>query len=190
MFAGSCAEYEWKTDYYFEDSTPLKPSSLYGRTKGDLREFCEELSDKTDLSTAWARLFFLYGPHGHRARIPASTIRSLLEGELAVCRHGDYVRDYLHIDDAARGMVRLLFSDVTGPINIAAGSGVALSDMVEVIARCMEREDLIRIHQHPGTEPPTIIADVQRARDLLEWRPTIGLDDGLEDTISWWRERE
>src|SRR5207245_614301 len=79
-----------------------------------LASLLEAYAGQTGLSQAWARIFFLYGPREHPKRLVSSVIRSLLRGERARCSHGQQIRDYLHVEDAAGALVALLESEVTG----------------------------------------------------------------------------
>src|SRR5581483_9823238 len=85
VVAGTCAEYDWGYGYCAEGKTPLAPATLYGKCKDALRSVLEGFAAAADLSTAWGRLFYLYGPHEHPDRFVASVIRRLLAGEPAPC---------------------------------------------------------------------------------------------------------
>src|SRR4030095_7552715 len=95
-------------------------------------------------SSAWGRLFFLYGPHEPRERLVASVIRSILMDEPALCSHGRQNRAFLHVQDAADALVALLDSAVSGPVNIASGTPVAVLDVVQEIANPLERPNLVQ----------------------------------------------
>jgi nucleoside-diphosphate-sugar epimerase len=140
-------------------------------------------------ASAWGRIFFLYGPHEHPDRLVSSVIRSILAGQPARTSHGEQIRDYLYAGDVADAFVRLLESDVTGPINVASGQPIALKDIVTRIGSLMGRPDLIHLGAIPAaaTDTPKVVADTARLRSALGWTPAHDLDRGLTDTINWWR---
>jgi len=183
--AGTCAEYDWNYGYCSESITPLSPSTTYGICKHSLRIMLDAFSLEAGLSSAWGRIFFLYGPHEHPGRLVASVIHALLAGRPALCSHGNQIRDFLHVADVASAFVALLESDVRGAINIASGKPVAIKDLVFQIARQIGREDLLHLGAIPVKEndPPVLIADIRRLSVEVGWRPTYGIDEGIINTI-------
>ena len=189
--AGSCAEYEWGSDEpCSETKTPLNPATLYGACKHALRIMLEAYAAQANVSAAWGRIFFLYGPREYESRLVASVIRSLLRGEPARCSHGRQVRDLLYVEDVAGAFVRLLDSDVRGAVNIASGHAVALKDVVGQIGERLNRSDLVKLNAvpAPANEPRYLVADVKRLSEELSWRPEHDLHDGMNKTIVWWQQ--
>src|SRR5205823_14815349 len=107
---------------------------------------------QTGVSTAWGRLFFLYGPHEHPQRLVASVIRSLLSGVHARCSHGRQIRDFLYIRDAAEAFVALLHSKVAGSVNIASGQALALKELITAVADKVGRRDLVQLDAIPASD--------------------------------------
>ena len=192
VFVGSCAEYDWRHGVCDEGSTPLRPGTRYGEAKRALGElFAAFLAAGGGPSGAWARPFFLYGPHEGPRRLIASVIRSLLRGEPARCSHGRQIRDYLYSVDLADALVTLLESDVEGPINLASGEPTSIAHLVYRAAASLDREELVElgaIEARPD-EPPLIVADVGRLRTELGWSPSHSVDEGMALTVDWWRAR-
>jgi len=186
---GSCAEYDWRDGHCSELVTPLNPATIYGVCKHAFQLLLSAYSKQARLSSAWGRLFFLYGPHEPQQRLVASAIRSILMEEPARCSHGRQIRDFLYVQDAADALVALLDSDSLGPVNIASGVPVAVGEVVRVIADQLERPDLIRLGALPASkdEPPVLVADVSRLRDEVGWSPQHDLAGGLAETITWWK---
>jgi nucleoside-diphosphate-sugar epimerase len=186
---GTCAEYDWSSDCCSENSTALNPETIYGTCKRDTQRALDELGKQTGLSTAWGRLFFLYGPHEDRERLVASVIVSILQRETALCSHGEQVRDLLYTPDAGDALVALLDSEVSGAVNIASGAPVHLRDVIEEIARQLHGSELVQLGARPApeNEPARLLADVARLRDEVGWTPRYDLRQGLAETISWWQ---
>ena len=189
VVAGTCAEYDWGSDLYSETTTPLAPKTLYGNCKHGLQLILSAFAAQRGLSFAWGRIFFLYGPNEDPARLVSSVIRSLQKGEVARCTSGKQVRDFLYVADVADGLVSLLASRATGPINIASGVKVTLREVVEEIGRQMSRQDLIQFGALPDnvTDPKSLVADIGRLRTELGWQPSHDLKEGLARTIEWWQ---
>ncbi|HWS87095.1 MAG TPA: NAD(P)-dependent oxidoreductase [Pyrinomonadaceae bacterium] len=193
VVAGSCAEYDWRAGgHCSEAETPLAPATPYGACKHALRIMLEALAGRAGFSAAWGRIFFLYGPHEHPARLVASVVRSLLRDEPALCSHGRQVRDFLYVKDVAAAFVSLLGSEVTGAVNIASGRPVSLAEVIDKVAVRLGRSHLVRLGAVPAPagEPPSLTAEVARLREEVGWSPGYSLDEGLEETIEWWRSRE
>ncbi len=190
VMAGTCAEYEWSREVYPEDA-PRCPATLYGAAKHGLHTVAAAYAEQAGLALAWARLFFLYGPHEDPDRFIPSLVLPLLRGEPAPMTDGTQRRDFLHTADAGAALAALAGSQVTGAINIASGEDVALCDVGERLARLAGGPELLDLGALDRREddPPSIVADVGRLRDELGWQPRIGLDDGLRETFQWWRER-
>lgn len=187
--AGTCAEYDWRFGYCVEGVTPLAPRTVYGRCKHALQELTATFAGTTGLPSAWGRVFFLYGPGEHPARLVPSVVRALLAGEPARCTHGDQVRDYLHIADAAAAFAALLDSDVIGAVNIASGVPTVLRELVSLVGELLGKQELLRFGAipAPADEPPLLIGDVRRLRDEVGWSPVYDLSQGLTETVRWWR---
>jgi nucleoside-diphosphate-sugar epimerase len=192
VMAGTCAEYDWRYGYCSEGVTPLCPSTLYGTAKHALQLLLEAYAQQANLSAAWGRLFFLYGPDEAAGRLVPSVVQALLRREPVGCTHGRQVRDFLHVADAAAAFVALLDQDVRGPLNIASGAPVALREVIATVASQLGGEGLVHYGSRPSPpdDPPLLVADVRRLREEIGWQPTYDLANGLADTISWWRERE
>ncbi len=189
--AGTCAEYEWGGAGPFrEHATPTRPGSLYGACKHALRVMASAYAAQVRMSFAWGRLFHLYGPREKPERLVASLVRSLLAGRRAVCRHGDYERDFLHVKDAGAAFAALLDSDVTGPVNVASGRAERVGRVAVLIAEQTGRPDLLEVRRDPPAEgdAPRVTADVSRLAGEVGWSPAFDLAAGIGETIAWWRE--
>ena len=147
--AGSCAEYEWGHGLCLESETPCRPATLYGASKHGLQVIQSAFCRQAGISSAWGRIFHLYGPHEHPGRFVPSVIRALVEGEPALCSHGRQVRDFLHVRDVAAAFVALLESEVEGPVNVGSGVAVTQRQVVETIAGVTGTPDLIRLGALP-----------------------------------------
>jgi nucleoside-diphosphate-sugar epimerase len=191
VIVGSCYEYDWRFGYCSETLTPRVPNTFYGAAKNGLHDTFSAYCNATGLSGAWGRVFFLYGPHENPRRLVSSVVCSLLKGEQAPSSHGEQIRDYLHAQDVADGLVALLASERVGAYNIASGRAVTLRAIIERIGALTGRPELLRIGAIPAraNDMPLVVADVTQATRDLGWTARISLDDGLQSTVEWWRQQ-
>ena len=100
-----------------------------------------------------------------------------------------YRRDYLYVEDLASALLRLLESDLIGPINVASGRAIELNTLTNGLAERVGRTDLLRpgALQAPAGEPAELVADVTRLATELGWSPAITHSQGLSRTLAWWR---
>jgi nucleoside-diphosphate-sugar epimerase len=189
---GSCYEYDWRYGSCVEDLTPRTPDTVYGLAKNSFSDALQAFALSTGLSCAWARMFFLYGPHENPRRLVPSIILSLLKGEDAKSSHGEQLRDYAHVQDVADGIVALLDSDCTGSYNVATGNAVSIRSIVEKLGALVGREDLLKIGAIPAraNDAPLVVASTAKATRDFGWRSRIGLDAGLAATVAWWRAQQ
>lgn len=189
---GSCAEYDWDYGFLSESTTPLRPKTLYGVCKNATRMLLEAFCERASISFAWTRLFYLYGQTEDPTRLVPSVTLALLKGEVASCTDGQQLRDFLHVEDVAAAICAVAASDCKGAINIGSGEPVSVRTIVEIIGKTLDLSDHIVYGAIPGNpnDPPLLLADVHRLRNETGWRPTYGLEEGLQHTVQWWRERE
>jgi nucleoside-diphosphate-sugar epimerase len=195
VMAGSCVEYDWsKAGVCEERSSPLADEaatriSPYAASKLALQRILAHFAREERMSSAWGRIFFQYGPCEHPDRLVPSVIRHLLMNQEALCTHGRQIRSFLHVADVGAAFASLLDSEIQGPVNIGSDERIALADLIDRIARQIGRPDLVRLgaRSAPTDEPPLLVPDIKRLRDELQWRPRFTLDEGLKQTIDWWR---
>ena len=191
VLAGSCAEYDWTHSWLNEARTPIRPATAYGVAKHATWKKIEAENRAWDVSAAWARIFFLYGPYEPKGRLVSELAAGLAAGRRVETTHGHQERDFLHVADAAAALVALLDGPVTGTINIASGVCVPVREVAETLGRLAGRPDLVAIGARPLSpgEPPRLAADVTRLKNEVGFSPCYRLDDGLAATLEWWRDR-
>jgi nucleoside-diphosphate-sugar epimerase len=197
MMAGSCAEYDWsRVAICHESSSPLANESAaaispYAECKIALQAALAEFGRQAQLSTAWGRIFFQFGPDEHPDRLVPSVICNLLQNREAPCSHGRQIRSFLHVADVGAAFAAVLDSELQGPVNIGSDERIALADLIDRIGGQIGRPDLLRIGARPAPpqEPALLVPDIHRLRDQVGWRPRLTLNEGIADAIAWWRNR-
>lgn len=192
VLAGTCAEYDWSGEEPLDESeTPLRPATLYGAAKHALHVVAAAYAAQVELELAWGRVFFLYGPGEAPGRLVPAVARALLAAEPARTTAGTQVRDLLHVHDVAAAFAALVDSDVSGAVNVASGKGIALREVIELVAHVAGRPELLELGalDSRSGEPERLVADVTRLREEVGLRPRVNLPEGIESTVEWWRSR-
>lgn len=191
VFAGSCAEYDWKYGHCREFSTPCNPQTLYGAAKHSLHLLSDALCAQQSLSFAWGRIFFLFGSHEYPQRLIPSLISHLLGQKKFILKNGAQVRDFMYVEDVADALVALLDSEVKGPVNIASGKPLAIRELVAKVAYKLGSPELVSYQQPPALiamHDAVVTADAMRLHAEVKWDPKHSLDVALDKTIAWWSE--
>lgn len=178
---GTCLEYDQDAPPgpFSETATPLRPETLYARSKV---ETFERLSERGGF--AWARLFYIYGPGDRAGRLVPYILDTLARGAPAGPLHGGSRRDYVHVDDLAGQLSRIVASDIEGAVNTGTGAAVRLSEMFETAGALFARPDLVRVNDAlPENERPSIEADMSRFRAEVGDPEARSLSDGLAGLI-------
>jgi nucleoside-diphosphate-sugar epimerase len=188
VMVGSVFEYDWAAGVCAENTTLTQPTTLYGACKSALASIVTSAGPALGLSCAWARVFWLYGPHEPPGRLVSSVIGNLLAGRSVAVSAGAR-RDFLHVRDVAAGLAALLDADVEGPVNIGSGVPVSVGHVAKRIGSLLARDDLILVGERKASsgEPLVVVADVHRLTSEVGFRPSIDLETGLRETIDWWR---
>ncbi len=189
VMAGSCFEYDTAAGFLKEDG-PLRPSTLYGAAKLATSLVAEKLAAQGGVRFAWARMFYLFGQDEDRRRMVPAAILALLDGREFPATAGDQVRDYMHVDDAALGLLTLLRQTASGIYNVCSTEPVTVRRILQTIGEEIGRPGLIRFGSMPYRQwdPPFICGDSSRLREL-GWRPQYELPEAVRLTIEHWRTR-
>jgi GDP-L-fucose synthase len=136
-----------------------------------------------------------YGPrdsldpsYGHV--IPATVMKCLLDTDLVVWGDGSPTRDFLFVDDIARGLV-LAAERLGGStfVNLGSGRELSIRELVAHIVRVTGFAGLVRFDASRTGGDPRRVADISRARDLLGFEPLVSIEEGLTRTVRWFREQ-
>lgn len=184
--AGTCFEYA-TSDPPQGESTPTGPSTPYARSKLELFQALPAIG----IDFAWVRFFYQYGPHEDPRRLMPVVINRLRRGQEAKLVVGDRLRDYLHVEDVASAVCAVAHSRLTGPVNIGSAQSVTVRDIALKIGELLDRVDLIKLGALPWspTEPMHLLADNTKLREGTAWKPRYPLEEGLRQTIDWWKRR-
>lgn len=185
--------YGTRSEPPYDERSPVGPSNIYGKAKLEQEKALAAASDW--LAPVSLRLSNAYGP-GQRTTAGYGVIghwmRALLAGEpLRILGDGGSSRDYVHVDDVANSMLAVLrgadalrAADRATVLNIGAGEPTSLDDLHKLLEATVGRP--VPVEREPARpfDREDVWLDIRRAAEVLDWRPEIGLAEGLADT---WR---
>ncbi len=182
---GSCEEYGPIPAPFAEDDEPAQPASPYGRAK---LAATRALLDRRPLQhLRVARPFLTYGPGPRVSGVLPAAVRAALAKQPFAMTSGAQTREWNHIDDTVRGLLRVATQPgLDGQIcNVACGEERRVQDVVELVFEVVGApQDLIQVGSLPERqgEVPRFFADIRRCRELLGHRPRVPLEAGIRAT--------
>ena len=145
---GTCFEYDLSAGVLSVDSQ-LKPQCTYSRSKLSLYHGLSSIFSESEIDFSWARLFYLYGEGEHSSRL-ASYIKDCAKKNItANLTDGKQIRDYMDVNEAARKIVTIASTNVTGPVNVCSGVPITVRQFAERIAVEAGCLDLLRFGSRP-----------------------------------------
>jgi UDP-glucuronate decarboxylase len=138
------------------------------------------------------RIFNTYGPrmHPQDGRVVSNFIVQALKGEnITIFGSGQQTRSFCYVDDLIEGMLRLMDSpaDFTGPVNIGNPGEFTMLELAEKVLRLVGGKSKLTFHPLPEDDPKQRQPDITLAKSKLDWEPKVGLEDGLKETIAYFR---
>ena len=190
---GTSEEYGEQADPFVE-TLPIDPVSPYSASKGAATVMATYLSRAIGVPIMTMRPFITYGPGQIHDTLIPFLIKGVLEKKTVELTEGLQYRDFIFVDDLVSCYLAVIkkVEKIRAPqvFNVGSGQKISVRDVIETIADLMNGQRYLEIGarlMRPG-EPESMIADIQKAKEILEWVPEVSLRDGLERTIAWWLE--
>ncbi|MBF0374394.1 MAG: SDR family oxidoreductase [Alphaproteobacteria bacterium] len=179
-----------QTEDYWGNVNPIGPRSCYDEGKRCAETLFFDYHRQHRLRIKVARLFNTYGPRMHPGdgRVVSNFIVQALRGEdITVYGEGTQTRSFCYVDDMIEGFLRLMNSpdEVTGPINLGNPGEFTIRELAEKVIGLTGSKSKIVNKPLPADDPRQRQPDIGRARELLDWGPTVALDEGLKRTIPY-----
>jgi dTDP-glucose 4,6-dehydratase len=175
-----------QTEDYWGNVNPIGPRGVYDEAKRYAEALTMAYHRQQGVDTSIARIFNTYGPrmrpHDGRA-IPTFLRQALQDKPLTVFGDGSQTRSFCYVEDEIRGLIALAESDVHMPVNIGNPDEYSLLDLAKAVIEVSGSRSEIVFEALPVDDPKVRQPDIARARDLLDWEPKIGLNEGLKRTI-------
>jgi len=139
-----------------------------------------------------ARIFNTYGPrmHPNDGRVVSNFIVQALRGQdITIYGTGEQTRSFCYVDDLLEALVRIMdtIDDFTGPVNIGNPGEFTMLELAEKILRLTGSKSKLVFEPLPSDDPRQRQPDIALAREQLGWEPKVGLEDGLRETIGYFR---
>jgi UDP-glucose 4-epimerase len=189
--AGSQAEYGPHLAA-IRETDATRPTTLYGACKLSVSHLTRLRASEARLRCAWLRIFSTYGPGDKVRWLIPYVILGLLRGERPQLTEGRQLWDYLHVQDIASAITSVVdASDAEGVFNVGSGRVVSVRGVVKRIRDLIDPDLDLGFGELPY-RPDQVMhleADVGRLHRATGWSPQIDLECGLEQTVSWYKER-
>jgi UDP-glucuronate decarboxylase len=182
-----------QTEEYWGNVNPIGIRSCYDEGKRCAETLFFDYWRQHRLPIKVARIFNTYGPRmqPNDGRVVSSFIVQALKGDpITVFGDGGQSRSFCYVDDLVEAISRLMLTDgaCTGPVNLGNSSEFTILELAEkVISFTNSRSQLI-FKPLPKDDPRQRRPDLSRAKALLDWQPKVALDDGLKETIAYFRQ--
>jgi len=178
---------------YWGNVNPIGPRSCYDEGKRCAETLFFDYYRQHRMPIKVARIFNTYGPRmlPDDGRVVSNFIVQALRGEdITIYGDGSQTRSFCFVDDMADSLIRLMESDesITGPINLGNPGEFSIAELAEKILDRVDSGSSIVHKPLPADDPMQRCPDISQAKKLLDWSPTVPLDEGLERTINYFRE--
>jgi dTDP-glucose 4,6-dehydratase len=177
---------------YWGNVNPIGPRGVYDEAKRFAEAMTMAYHRTHGVATRIVRIFNTHGPRMRLrdGRVVPNFIAQALRGEpMTVYGDGSQTRSFCYVSDLVEGIVRLLRSDYSGPVNCGNPAEVTILQFAERIKKLTGSKSEIVFRPLPVDDPKQRQPDITRARTLLGWEPSVGLEDGLRHTIDYFRDK-
>lgn len=181
-----------QAETYWGNVNPVGPRSCYDESKRYAEALTMAYHRVHGLRTAIARIFNTYGPRmalDDGRVVPAFIDQALRGVPLTVHGDGTQTRSFCYVSDLVDGLCRLLLADEPYPVNLGNPREMTILEFAEQIRAAAGIRVPIVFHALPEDDPKRRRPDVQKARRLLGWEPRVPLEEGLRETIAYFRSR-
>ena len=176
---------------YWGNVNPVGPRSCYDESKRFAEALTMAYHRKYGLRTSIARIFNTYGPRmklDDGRVVPAFLDQALRGAPITVSGDGSQTRSFCYVADLVDGLYRLMLSGEPYPVNLGNPREMTILEFAEHIRALTGSRSEIVFQPLPEDDPKKRRPDIGRARQLLGWEPKVGLDEGLRETIEYFRD--
>jgi len=179
-----------QTEEYWGNVNPIGPRSCYDEGKRCAETLFFDYRRQHNLQIKVARIFNTYGPrmHPNDGRVVSNFIvQALNNRDITLYGDGNQTRSFCYVDDLVDGLVRLMGtpSEITGPINIGNPGEFTIRQLAETVIELTGSSSRIIHMPLPIDDPRQRQPDISNAIELLGWKPTVQLHDGLLRTVEY-----
>ncbi len=177
---------------YWGNVNPIGPRSCYDEGKRAAETLFFDYRRQSDLAIKVVRIFNTYGPgmHAEDGRVVSNFIVSALRGEdITIYGDGSQTRSFCFVSDLVTGLIAMMETghEVTGPINLGNPAEMTIAQLADDVVRLTGSSSSVTLMPLPDDDPKRRCPDITRAREVLDWQPTVDLEEGLRHTIDYFR---
>lgn len=178
---------------YWGRVNPIGIRSCYDEGKRCAETLFFDYHRQHNLEIKVMRIFNTYGPrmHPNDGRVVSNFIVQALRGEnITIYGDGQQTRSFCYVDDLIEGMVRLMNSETacTGPINIGNPSEFTMLELAELVIKIVGGRSKLVFQELPQDDPKQRQPDIGLAKSVLGWEPKVKLEDGLKETVNYFKD--
>lgn len=179
---------------YWGNSNPVGPRSVYDEAKRFAEALTMAYHQQHKVDSHIARIFNTYGP-GMRLEdgrvVPNFIIQALKKEPLTIYGDGNQTRSFCYVDDLIEGIYRLMVVDEHLPVNIGNPTEISILEFAQLINQLANNPAGIVVQplKGLGNDPLRRQPDISKAKRLLNWQPKFSLQDGLRNTINYFKEK-
>jgi nucleoside-diphosphate-sugar epimerase len=173
---------------YWGNVNPVGPRSVYDEAKRYAEAVTMAYRHHEGVNTGIVRIFNTYGPRmrPEDGRVVSSFITQALNGQaLTIYGDGTQTRSFCYVDDLVRGIVGMIDSDETGPINLGNPEERTVTELAELVLDLTGSDSVVEYHPLPTDDPTRRKPDITVASERLGWRPEVSTAEGLIRTAAW-----
>jgi len=179
-----------QSEAYWGNVNCIGPRGVYDEAKRFAEAITLAYHRSHEVDTKIIRIFNTYGPkmrdHDGRA-IPNFIDQALNNEPLTVYGDGSQTRSFCYVTDLIAGIYKLMLSDLNEPVNIGNPNEMTILKLAQEIIRFTGSKSRIEYNPLPKDDPKVRRPDITKAQAQLGWQPVVSLDDGLENTIDWFK---
>jgi dTDP-glucose 4,6-dehydratase len=177
---------------YWGHVNPVGPRGVYDEAKRFAEAMTMAYHRYHGLDVRIARIFNVFGPRmrAHDGRVVSNFLVQALSGKpLTVYGDGTQTRSFCYVDDEVRGILALLDSSLTGPVNLGNPAELTVGELAQVVLEVTGAHGEVVYEPLPVDDPAQRRPDITLARQRLGWEPQVPLREGLAQTADWFRRR-
>ena len=177
---------------YWGNVNPIGPRAVYDESKRAGEAFTMAYHRAHGMKTRIVRIFNTYGERmrlNDGRAVPNFLVQALKKEPITVYGDGSQTRSLCYVDDLIEGVVRLLGTEYSDPVNIGSENEVTMLQLATRIRDVSGSSSEIVFKPLPEDDPKQRRPDLTRARQILRWEPTTSLEAGLNKTIAYFRQR-
>ena len=180
-----------QTEDYWGHVNPLGLRSCYDEGKRCAESLFFNYHRQHKVPIRVMRIFNTYGPrmHPNDGRVVSNFImQALQDQDLTIFGDGSQSRSFCYVDDLVRGMIAMMEQDQTpGPVNFGNPNEITMLELAEHVLRLTGSRSRIVFQPLPSDDPRQRQPDIGLAKATVGWEPRVGLEDGLQETIAYFR---